>query len=128
MRTFVGLFLSSAAFGIITAVIYWFCSYDLTGTVLLGLMATALVFAAGYALLAEREAHLDGDSPDISIEDVAGEDLGIFMSKTAWPILMAFSALMLLIGAVWSPFLLFAALTAMLLILWRLGAESSRIA
>jgi hypothetical protein len=126
VKTFVSLFLSSAAFGIVIAVIYWISSRDSTGTLLLGLMATGLTFAAGYAILAEREANLDGDSKTVRNADVAGEDLGIYTSSSAYPILMALAVLTFLVGAVWSPFILFTGLLAILLILWRLGAESNR--
>ncbi len=55
-----------------------------------------------------------------------GEDLGVFTTRSAWPILLAFCVLVVLVGALWVPLLLFAGIAAMLLILWRLGAESSR--
>ena len=126
MKTFVALFLSSATFGIVIATVYDLTSHELAGTFLLGIMAAALVFAAGYALVAERDANLDGDRKDESMGQAAGEDLGIFTTSSAWPILMAFSVLVFLIGAIWVPFLLFTGLAAMLLILWRLGAESNR--
>jgi len=126
MKTFVALFLSSAAFGVAIAVVYNITSHELAGTFLLGIMASALVFAASYAILAERDADLDGDRKDERVGEAAGEDLGIFTTSSVWPILMAFSVLIFLIGAIWVPFLLFAGLAAMLLILWRLGAESNR--
>ncbi len=58
---------------------------------------------------------------------LAGDDLGIVTKESAWPILLAFSILWLLIGVVWSPFMIFTGAAAMLLILWRLGAESARV-
>ena len=126
MKTFVALFMSSAAFGIAIAVIYNLMSHELTGTVLLGIMAAALIFASGYAIFAEREANLDGDRIDERIDEAAGEDLGIFTTSSVLPICMAFSVLLFLVGAVWVPFLLFAGLAAMLFILWRFAAESNR--
>lgn len=126
MKTFVALFLSSAAFGIAIAVVYDVTSHELAGTFLLGIMAAALVFASGYAIFAEREADLDGDHKEQRMDQAAGEDLGIFTTSSAWPILMAFSVLVFLVGVVWVPFLLFCGLAAMLLILWRLVAESNR--
>ncbi len=127
MKTFVGLFISSAVFGIAIATIYELTSHEMTGTFLLGIMAAALIFAAGYAIFAEREANLDGDRNDERMEQAAGEDLGIFTTSSAWPILMAFSVLVFLVGVVWVPLLLIVGLTAMLLIVWRLVAESNRI-
>ncbi|HEY8296506.1 MAG TPA: cytochrome c oxidase subunit 4 [Candidatus Baltobacteraceae bacterium] len=129
MKTFVTLFISSATFGIVIAAVYYVWSRgEWAGTLLLGLMAIGLTFASGYAILAERDADLDGDRKDLENADAAGEDLGIYTTSSAWPILMAFSVLVFLIGAVWIPFLLAVGLAAMLLVLWRLGAESSRIA
>ena len=127
MKTGVGLFISSALFGIAIATVYWFSSHHYAGTILLGLMATALAFATVWSIAAEREASLDGDDPQMQQSDAAGEDLGIFTTASAWPILIACSALVMLLGAVWSPFLLFVGIAAILLILWRLGAESARV-
>jgi len=127
MKTGVGLFISSALFGIAIATIYWFSSHHYGGTILLGLMAAALAFATVWAIAAEREATLDGDDPQMQQSDAAGEDLGIFTTASAWPILMACSVLALLLGAIWSPFLLFVGIAAILLIVWRLGAESARV-
>ena len=127
MKTFVGLLLSSATFAASIAVVYWFSSHEPAGTLLLGLMMLALAFAAGYAILAERGAHLAGDYPTQTPQDTAGEDLGIVTSHSAWPFLLAVSILWLLIGIVWSDFMIFSGAAAVLLILWRLGAESARI-
>ena len=97
------------------------------GTALLGIMTAAMFFTAGYAVIAERNAHVAGDSDDLSNKDVAGEDLGIFTIESAWPILVALSAAFTLVGLIWSPVLAGAGLVAMLLCLWRLGAESARV-
>lgn len=127
MKTGVGLFINSALFGIAIATVYWFSSHHYAGTILLGLMATAFAFATVWSILAEREASLDGDDPQMQQSDAAGEDLGVFTTSSAWPILIACSALVMLLGAVWSPFLLYVGIAALLLILWRLGAESARV-
>ncbi|MBV8374756.1 MAG: cytochrome c oxidase subunit 4 [Candidatus Eremiobacteraeota bacterium] len=127
MKSFVGLFAFAALFGLVTAVAYWFVAHEEgTGTALLGFMFAALAFAAGYAVLAERDARLEGDNPNETNEQVAGEDLGIFTTATPYPILIAVSTLAVLAGAVWSPLLGVAGLIGMLLCFWRLGAESSR--
>jgi hypothetical protein len=127
VKSFIALFGGSAAFGAVAATVYWFSSHEYAGTILLGLMALGLSFAAGYALLAEKEANLAGDSGNLQHKETAGEDLGIFTKESAWPILLAFAILWLLIGVVWSPFMTYSGLAAMLLILWRLGAESARV-
>lgn len=127
MKTGIGLFVSSALFGIAIAAAYWFSSHHYGGTILLALMAAALAFATIWATAAEREADLDGDDPEMRQSDAAGEDLGVFTTASAWPILLAFSVLVLLLGALWSPFLLFVGAAAVVLILWRLGVESARV-
>jgi len=126
MKSFVGLFGIASLFGLAIAASYWFVSREDAGTVLLGFMFTALAFAAGYALLAERDANLAGDNPDVISENVAGEELGIFTTESPYPILIAMATLAVLTGVLWSPLLAFAGLAGMLLCFWRLGAESSR--
>jgi len=127
MKTFVGLFASSAVFGAVISIIYWFSSHEYAGTLLLGFMFCGLTFAAGYARVAERHADLAGDDPQRRHSESAGEDVGIVSKESAWPTALAFSILIFFIGLVWSDFLLIAGLVAMLLCLWRLGAESARV-
>ncbi len=126
LKTFVALFASSSVFGLTIAVVYWFSSHERAGTFLLGFMFLALAFAAGYSYLSERNANLAGDDENVTPHDRAGEDLGIVTKSTPWPILLAFSIFILVLGTIWSDFLLFAGLGAALLCLWRLGAESAR--
>jgi hypothetical protein len=126
VKTFVGLFLSSAVFGASISIIYWFSSHEYAGTLLLGFMFCGLAFAALYAMLAEREAQIDGDDKALRHKEVAGEDVGIFTKESPWPPLLALSILWFLIGLIWSDFMLFTGVVAMLLCLWRLGAESAR--
>jgi len=127
MRTFAGLFLSSATFAAAICIIYWFASQEFAGTFLLGFMCFALSFAAGYALLAERDANLAGDDAQLQQKEAAGEDIGIVTKASAWPAALAFSILWFFIGVVWSDFMIFTGLAAILLCVWRLAAESSRV-
>jgi len=127
MKTFVGLFMSSAAFAAVISIVYWFASHEYAGTLLLGFMCCALAFAAGYAMIFERNARLAGDDPELQQKEAAGEDLGIFTKESPWPLALALSILWLFIGLVWSDFMIFTGLAAMLLCLWRLGAESARV-
>jgi hypothetical protein len=122
----ISLFVSSTAFGMLIASAYWISSHHLGGTILLGLMAAGLSFATVYALLAERDADLAGDDPRMLHAQAAGEDLGIFTSSSAWPILMAASVAVTLAGVVWSIPVMVAGLVAVALVGWRLGAESAR--
>ena len=128
MKSFVGLFAFAGGFGVAIALAYWFVAHEeAAGTALLGFMAAALIFAAGYAVIAERNADLEGDKPEEPMENAAGEDLGIFTKHSAWPVLVALSSLAMLVGALWSPVLGGAGLLALVLCLWRLGAESARV-
>lgn len=127
MKTFVGLFLSSAAFGAVISIIYWFSSHEYAGTLMLGFMFCGLAFASGYAMLAERNSKIDGDDKHLQHKEVSGEDVGVFTKESAWPTVLAFSILWFLLGVIWSDFMLFTGLAAILLCLWRLGAESARV-
>jgi di/tricarboxylate transporter len=63
------LFISSAVFAIVIAVAYWRVAHEIVGTFLLAFMAFALVFVAGYMIVAEREADLHGDRDDSGPRD-----------------------------------------------------------
>jgi hypothetical protein len=128
VKSFVGLFAVAGLFGVAIAVAYWFIAHEeAAGTALLGIMAAALLFTAGYAVVAERNANLEGDDPDVPNAAVAGEDLGVFTVESAWPFLIAVSALATLVGVLWSPLLGGLGAVALVLCLWRLGAESARV-
>ncbi len=127
MKSFVGLFGISAVFGGAVAIAYFFIAHEEgAGSALLGIMTAALSLAALYAVVAERDADLEGDYPNKRNEEVVGEDLGIFTTETPYPVLIAVSALATMTGALWSPLLGIAGLIGMLLCFWRLGAESAR--
>ena len=126
MKTFVSLFLVSTAFGLAIVVAYWFvANRESAGVALLAIMTAALTFAASYALVAEREAALDGDRESPSNTESAGEDLGVFSSGSIWPILIAVSVALSLIGLVCAPVVAAAGIIALIFCLWRLGAESA---
>ncbi len=128
MKTFVAIFMISAAFGAAIAITYFLVAHEEgAGTALLGIMGAALTFAALYAIFAERDADLGGDYPLKTNEEVAGEDLGIFTTASPYPVLIAVCVLATLTGALWSPLLGIAGLVGLLLCFWRLGAESSRV-
>lgn len=127
MKEFVTMFVSSAVFGIVIAVVYWIVAREPLGVLFLGIMAAALFFAATYAVLAERDADLASDEPDADRSESAGEDLGIFTTHSAYPILIALCILGGLIGIVWSALLAVLCGIGLVLCLWRLGAESARV-
>ena len=127
MRSFVGLFGVASLFGLTIAVTYWFVSHEEgAGTALLGFLFAALAFAAGYAVLAERDANLEGDDPWRTNEQVAGEEIDIVTKATPYPVVIALCTLALLTGVLWSPLLAIVGLAGVGLSLWRLGAESAR--
>lgn len=128
MKTFIAFFAAAAIFGAVTGLAYWYIAHEeATGTVLLGCMGAALAFTACYAIVAEKHSDLPGDDSNETPEGAAGEVLGIFTTHSAWPILVAISSLATLAGMLWSPLIGFSGLIALLLCLWRLGAESARV-
>jgi hypothetical protein len=128
VRTFVWLFIVAAGFGLAVDIVYWFSSrVEPAGTALLSIMTIAMMWAALYARVAERNARLSGDDPNKKHEEVAGERIGIFTTASPYPILVALCVVFVLAGAVWSPFIGTFALIAMLVCFWRLGCESSRV-
>ncbi len=97
------LFVSSALFAIVIAIAYWLVAHEIVGTFLLGFMAFALVFVAGYMIVAEREADLYGDRDDAKVSDGAGELVGTFTTHSPLPIWTALAATAIGLGLVVSP-------------------------
>jgi len=123
------LFAISAAFGLGIGLTYWFVAHgEATGSTLFAIMTAALVFAAAYAIVAERSANLAGDRPAADLATTAGEDLGIFTTESPWPLPVALCALGSLVGLLWSPFVLGLSLAGLVLCFWRLGSESANVA
>lgn len=118
------LFVSSAVFGIVIAIVYWFSSHDPDGTFLLGFMAAALTFAAGYMFFAEREANLIGDRADATNADAKSERLGVFTVATAWPVTVAFGVFVTLLGLAIFHALAYAGAVIFFYGLYQLGRES----
>jgi hypothetical protein len=97
------LFISSAVFGIVIAVAYWYTSHEIIGVLLLGVMAFGLSFIAGYMIVAEREADLIGDKKEARIEDGAGELVGTYTIRSPLPLGTALAITCVFLGAVISP-------------------------
>ena len=97
------LFLSSMAFAIAIALVYWFVAHEITGTFLLGFMAFALSVIAGYMIVAEREADLWGDRRDAQQPDAAGQVLGTYSTRSPLPVWAAAALTCILLGLVVSP-------------------------
>lgn len=124
MNIGVRLFLSSAAFGITIAVVYWFSAHDITGTLLLGIMGVALCFASGYIIVAEREARLVGDRPDATNQEAAGERVGVYTLRSKWPFGIAVIVALFLIGVVFNAPLAVAGFIGLMVLLTMLIRES----
>jgi len=97
------LFISSAVFAIAIAIAYWLVAHEIVGTFLLGFMACALIFVAGYMIVAESEANLHGDRDDAKVSDGAGELVGTFTTRSPLPIWTALAVTCIGLGLVISP-------------------------
>ena len=92
------LFLGCGVFFIGTDIVYWYTSYDPTGT-------TALALAIGLALLTGFYVLFTGrrlpprpeDNPDGEIVEGAGE-VGFFSPHSWWPLFLGFSAAVAAVG------------------------------
>lgn len=127
MKSFVAVFMTSALFGLGIWIVYWFVArQEAAGALLLGVMTLALTFAALYAIVAERDANLEGDSAQSDPRQWSDDDLGTFTKETAWPIVLSGCVALGLLAMLWSPVIALLLLAAFILCLWRLGAESSR--
>ena len=119
MNTGLRLFISSAVFAVAIAVAYWLVGHEITGTFLLGFMAFALCFVAGYMIVAEREADLWSDRPDAKPGDAAGELIGTYSIRSPLPFWTALAITFIGLGLAISPTL--AALGTMALLTLGVG-------
>ncbi|GAC1417747.1 MAG: hypothetical protein NVS3B16_09990 [Vulcanimicrobiaceae bacterium] len=103
MKIAVRLFLSSMLFALGIAGAYAWATRDIVGTILLGMMAVAMIFVAGYILVAEKEANLASDAQNARPTELTGEILGVFTTESYWPILGAAATALLLLGVVFLP-------------------------
>lgn len=127
MKSYVAVFGVSALFALGIVIVYWFVAdREAAGTLLLGIMVVALAFATTYAITAERYAKPEGDDPDPDDAKWAGDDLGVCTPRSAWPILVALCSAGIMLGLLWSPLVSVLGVIALILCLWRLGAESAR--
>lgn len=105
---FIGVFMA------VVGVIYWFSSHDWTGT-------TCIALASGLGLLvtfylsftAKRMGPRPEDRPDAEIAEGAG-DLAHFNPSSPWPIGVAFSAALGMIGFIFGLWLTFIAVVLVL--------------
>lgn len=97
------LFLSSAGFGGIIAIAYWFVAHDPAGTTLLAFMTAALLVIASYLFFVERSSDLLADRDDATMVQGAGEHVGTFVVRSAAPFWIGFALFGIVLGLVVSP-------------------------
>lgn len=90
MSTGARVFAGAAIFSLVVAAIYWFVTGEPAGTILLAAMALATGALGVYAAGRARRPPPAEDRPDASPADGA-EDVGVFPSGTAVPVLLAAS-------------------------------------
>ena len=105
MRIEALLFAALAAFLAPVSAIYWYLSRDFVGTTCLT-FSVLLAFMIAYYLwfTARRMEARPEDRPDAEISEGAGE-VGFFPPHSWWPIAMAASFTVTLVGLVIGPFL-----------------------
>jgi cytochrome c oxidase subunit IV len=94
------VFVATAAFLVTIGLIYWFTSYEPSGTVLLLLCVGLGVIPGTYLLQRSRRAPaLPEDRPDASPDELAGR-IGSFPESSVWPFVLAIGAAITGVGLV----------------------------
>jgi hypothetical protein len=94
------VFVATAVFMVGIGLIYWFTSYEPSGTVLLLLCVGLGVIPGAYLLGKSRRAPaLPEDRPDASPDDLTGR-VGSFPESSVWPLVLALGAAITGIGLV----------------------------
>lgn len=103
MKTETKVLLFGAVFLGVIAVIYWFTSYEDSGTVMLALGATAYAMLCGYAWLQVRRLDRGPGRPeDREDGEVVGEvEVGYFPAASVWPAALAMGAVQAALGLVY---------------------------
>ena len=108
MSTTVRFLLGAGAFGLVSAAIYWYVSYEDAGTMLLIFMGTAAAFMGGYLLFRTRGAvTFAEDDPNAQHEQHAGERVGYFSSGSIWPLVTGLGIAIGVEGFIYGAWLLF---------------------
>src|SRR3954454_555299 len=100
MRAERNLFLLLAVFLAGCTLVYWFTSYDPTGTTALALSAALGTLIGYYALFLHRRiGYRPSDRGDADIAEGAGE-LGFFSPHSWWPLVAAAASATLMLGLI----------------------------
>jgi hypothetical protein len=100
MRTQGLIFVATAVFMVAIGIVYWFTSYEPTGTVLLLLCVGLGVIPGAYLLWRSRRApSLPEDRPDATVDELTGR-IGSFPESSVWPLVLAIGAATTGIGLV----------------------------
>jgi hypothetical protein len=101
VRTFAKVFLASGTFLLVTAVIYWFISYEPAGTILLlGTAAATYVMAAYAGLKMRRSSEPVEDRGDADPGAGAGDPVTSFAMDSPWPLVFGIGVAVLAGGLV----------------------------
>jgi Cytochrome c oxidase subunit IV len=106
MRTWARIFLFSAGFSLVVAIVYWFVSHERAGSALLLFMYLASLFLGAYLALRWWRARPPIDDPDATHRAAAGQEVGRFAGGTMWPFVFATGALIALQGFIYGIWLL----------------------
>lgn len=101
MSTAARVLLGSALFALLVGTIYWFASYEAAGSMMLLTMAAGLAIAAAYLWLLGRQASVPADQREARPADGAGEPVGIFAARSAWPAVLALGCAVGLTGLIY---------------------------
>jgi hypothetical protein len=109
------LFGSICVFLIISDIVYWFMSYDPTGTTCIALAAGLCALSGGYlTYTAKRTGPRPEDRDDAEISEGSGE-IGHFSPGSPWPIAMALSVNVFVLGFIFGLWICFIAAVTLLL-------------
>jgi hypothetical protein len=95
------VFLGAAVFSAVVGAVYGFISREPAGTFMLLTMMAWMGFAAAYIGLLHRRASLSADQPAIDPADPRGEPVGIFASRSPFPVVFALGCAVGLTGLIY---------------------------
>ncbi len=125
MTTTWKLFAFSGGFGLLVATVYWFVTYETTGTVILASMGLAPLIVAAWAALHGRGPKPPPDRPDAGEDDERAEQpAGAFPLSTAWPAAFAAGSLLVATGLVFGVWLFLVGVAVSAIAVYGLMRES----